>query len=129
MEEEVWRDIDGYEGYQVSNLGNVRSLDRTVKKEDGTVRFLKGKILKQFPSNRGYLLVRLCKDGKGKTYSVHRIVAKAFIPNERNLSECNHKSEVKTDNRAQNLEWCNREYNINYGTAIQRMVKKRFNKT
>lgn len=111
--EEIWKDIAGYEGlYKVSNKGRVYNL----KFE----RFM-GHI-----SNK-YMCVRLGKYGKQKNYKVHRLVAQAFIPNPDNLPFINHKDENKLNNCVDNLEWCTREYNVNYGTAIQRMkaTKKR----
>lgn len=107
MKEEEWRDIAGYEGkYQVSNLGHVKSLNygRTGKERILSLRTCKG----------GYLLVNLCKNGIVKCYSVHRLVARAFIENPDNLPQVNHKNQVKTDNTVQNLEWCTAEYNIRY---------------
>ena len=78
---EEWRDVVGYEGlYQVSNLGNVKSLDRLVICEDGFIRRMKGGLLKQ-QINHGYMNVRLYKNGVGKTVKVHRAVAMAFIDN------------------------------------------------
>ena len=106
---EEWRDIDGYEGlYQVSNLGRVKSLNYN---HTGTE-----KIMKPYKNTWGYLKVSLSKERKNKLISIHRLVAKAFISNPDNLPQVNHINEVKTDNRAVNLEWCNARYNSNYGT-------------
>lgn len=111
---EIWKDIAGYEGlYQVSNWGRVKSL-----------WFSKEKILKGGRNNKGYLSVLLCKDGKIKRHLIHRLVAEAFIPNPLNLSEVNHKSEDKLDNRVENLEWCDHKYNNNYGTRNDRISEK-----
>ena len=121
MEEEVWKDVVGYEGlYQVSNLGRVKSL--------GFDKWHKGRILKQsFDSKRNYLFVGLHKDGKIKQKNVHRLVAETFIPNPDNLPCVNHKDEDKTNNfvfvnkdgsvdlNKSNLEWCTVAYNTNYG--------------
>ena len=74
-------------------------------------------VLKPFINNRGYLRVVLQKDCEIKNYSVHRLVAEAFIPNTLNLPEVNHKNENKTDNRVENLEWCDHSYNNKYGIA------------
>lgn len=110
---EVWKEIEGYEGlYQVSTEGQVRSLNYN---HTG-----KTKILQQDTSKRGYKRVRLCKNGKSKPYSVHRLVALAFIPNPNNLPQVNHKDENKTNNVAWNLEWCTPAYNMNYGTRNKR---------
>lgn len=112
---EEWKNVvyDGvnYEGYQVSNTGEIRSLKT-------------GKILKQEKTNNGYLLTNLYKNGKRKKLLVHRLVAEAFIPNPLNLPEVNHKSENKQDNRVENLEYCDSSYNINYGNRNEKVAKK-----
>ena len=113
---EEWRPIEGYEGlYEVSNTGKVRSVDRYVKYSNGQIHLHKGKVLSPVKSNFGYLLVSLCCNGKYKSISVHRLVAQAFIENPDNLPEINHKNEDKTNNSVDNLEFCDRSYNNNYG--------------
>lgn len=95
MAEEIWKDVVGYEGlYKVSNLGNVYS--NYVHRS-----------LKQGNHRDGYKFVILNKNGKSKYMSVHRLVATAFIPNQDDLPEVNHKDEDKTNNCVDNLEWCN----------------------
>ena len=112
---EIWKDIEGYEGlYQVSNMGRVKSL--------GNNKTRKEKILKSSKSNRGYLVVHLYKEGKVKGYSIHRLVTSAFIPNPNNLPQVNHKDEDKTNNRVDNLEYCDSKYNLNYGTRTERIT-------
>lgn len=126
MNIEIWKDVPNYEGlYEVSNLGNVRSKDR--KKWNGKVFYTqKGRLLKQnFDGKGNYLFVGLYKDGKIKQINIHRLVAIAFIPNPNNLPCINHKNEVKTDNRAENLEWCTISYNSNYGQSIKNMIESR----
>lgn len=116
--EEKWKNIVGYEGlYQISNLGNIKSLNYKNTDEE--------KILKTKKNRGGYLLVGLYKNGKQKYYTVHRLVAEAFIPNPNNLPQVNHKDEDKTNNRVENLEWCSPQYNINYGNRNEKMAKSR----
>lgn len=99
-----WRDIEGYEGlYKVSEYGDVMSIGYKEKK-----------LLKQHDNGRGYLEVRLCKNGKNKHHRVHRLVATAFCEGADYFPEVNHIDEDKTNNHYSNLEWCTREYNIGY---------------
>lgn len=123
--EEIWKDIKDYEGlYQVSNLGNIKSLSR----KRGNQFDYQDIILKQ-GNWRGYKNVILQKDGKVKCYMVHRLVAQAFIPNDdpEYKTQVNHISEVKTENTVSNLEWCTPKYNMNYGTCLERGAEKRRN--
>lgn len=124
IEEEIYKDVAGYEGlYKVSNLGNVRSVGMWTNIRGGSKRFLKGRVLKSGKGKGGYLIVVLCKDGKQKTHTVHRLVAQAFIDNPNNLPEVNHIDENKENNVVTNLEWCSYSYNINYGTRNERHAK------
>ena len=122
---EVWKDIAGFEGlYQVSNLGNVRSLDRTeflTNQHNQYGRKRKGGVVKQFHDKRGYMVVTFSKGCKLKQLKVHRLVAMAFLPNLCNHPQVNHKDENKENNRVDNLEWCTNIYNANYGTRNERM--------
>lgn len=122
---EVWKDIEGYEGiYQVSNFGNVRSLDRIVQYIDGRIARFKGITRKPVKNQDGYLAVVLAKNrNEAKTVRIHRLVAAAFVPNSDDLPEINHKDEDKENNRADNLEWCDRLYNCRYGTRGERISK------
>ena len=119
MEKEIWKPIKGYDGlYEVSNLGRVRSLARTCKGRGNGRKPIRERILCSDVANNGYIRVRLSMDRHTKNRLVHRLVAEAFIPNPDNLPQVNHKNEVKTDNRAENLEWCTAKYNTNYGECI-----------
>ena len=124
---ENWKDIKGYEGfYQVSNLGRVKSLERDVYNYRGTlINHIEEKILASSLDRYGYQCVNLYKNGEGKKMRVHRLVAEAFIPNPENKPMVNHKNEVKSDNFVENLEWCDAQYNINFGTRTARMIKNR----
>ena len=127
--EEIWKDIEGFEGlYQVSNLGRVRSLDRyytaTHSRAIGTpVRYKKkGVILKLTLNKRlGYVYISLKVNGNVFTKSVHRLVGKAFVGGYFEGADINHKNEDKTDNRAENLEWCTRQYNLTYNGLSKRV--------
>lgn len=124
-ESENWKDVAGYEGfYQVSNKGNVRSVER--RDSRGCRR--RGRTLKPGHDGSGYPMVNLCKNGKQKTKKVHRLVAEAFLPNPESLSHVNHMDEVKDNNGLSNLEWCTHRYNMNYGTLIERASRARSKK-
>lgn len=108
MENEIWKDIPGYEGlYKVSSRGRIWSNRNSL-------------YLKPAVDKLGYFVVILYSAGRRKTIRVHRLVALAFIPNPNSYKEVNHKDENKANNNIENLEWCTRAYNVNYGTARQR---------
>lgn len=119
---EVWKRIRGYD-YAVSNIGRIKSIERVITMRNGQSRTIK-ETIKKPDLIRGYLVVDLYKDCKRRNFPIHRLVAKAFIPNPENLPQVNHKDEDKTNNRAENLEWCTVSYNNNYGTKIIRAAKK-----
>ena len=120
---EEWKAIQGYEGiYEVSNFGKVRSLPRYKRGNFDSKVFIEGKTIKQVKNNRGYYIVQLSKNNKVKNFSVHRLVAEAFIPNPNNFPQVNHKDEDKSNNRVSNLEWMTLKRNINYGTRNKRMA-------
>lgn len=124
----VRKPVKGYEGYyEVDQFGRVFSVDRVISVDDNGRKYekpLAGKQMKQGMHDKGYKTVSLTKDGKTKTFFVHRLVAEAFIENPDSLPMVNHKDEDKTNNFVENLEWCTNEYNLSYGTARQRRAKK-----
>lgn len=131
---EVWRNIEGYDSYQVSNLGRVRSLDRVVDTNILNVskRIHRGKILKLSLQDNGYVSVLLCKDGKSKKFWVHRLVGMAFQDICGEWFEgavINHKDETPSNNVATNLEWCTQKYNMNYNNVIRRKVSPKLKKS
>lgn len=104
---EIWKDIKGYEGkYQVSNLGNVKSLQYK--------RLGKERILIPYTSNRGYYTVALSMNSKKTVRTIHRLVAETFVENVEDLPMVNHIDGNKKNNRAENLEWCTQKYNIRH---------------
>ncbi len=122
-EQEIWKDIVGYEGiYQISNKGRVKSLKRKCKSIHG-YRTVPEKIYASCLDAYGYPIVTLHKEGKRKTRTVHRLVAEAFIDNPEGMTQINHIDEIKTNNFVENLEWCTIEYNNAYGTRIERLIK------
>ncbi len=124
---EVWRPVVGYEGcYEVSNHGRVRSCDRVHEQKGryGQIvrHFYKGQLLSP-RLRRCYMAVTFCIDNKLIAFSIHRLVAKAFVPNPDNLPCVNHKDECKTNNHADNLEWCSILYNNKYGERLDKVAK------
>lgn len=128
MSEEIWKPIEGYDYYEVSNKGRVRSLDReisfsTYKYDTDYVK--KGRILKPVISTSGYYTVSLIGNDKSrKVCRIHRLVAQAFIPNPNNYPIINHKNEIRTDNRVENLEWCTPMYNNHYSNVGKKVGEK-----
>lgn len=107
----IVKDIVGYEGlYIIDNLGNVVSLP----KHQGRRIHNKYRILKPKLNRAGYLEICLSKDRKEKTFLLHRLLAKHFIPNPENLENVNHINGIKTDNRLENLEWCSKQQNTKH---------------
>lgn len=108
---EIWKDIEDYPNYQVSNLGRVRSKERISKCCYNSTRKVKEKTLKLFIDKKGYYDVCLFKDGK-HTKKVHKLVAKAFLPNDNDYPCINHIDGNKLNNRIDNLEWCTYSHNV-----------------
>lgn len=106
---EIWKQLKQNKEYQISNLGNVK----------------RGKqIIKIRKNKEGYCYVDIFVDDKRKTMSVHRLVAQTFIANPQNKPQVNHIDENKSNNNVENLEWCTRSYNINYGNRNEIVAKK-----
>ena len=121
--EEIWKDIEGYEGlYQISNLGRVKSLERTITVGLRRKVRKKEKIMK-FTIRSGYYNLVLRKNGKRKSKQVHRLVADAFIPKVEGKNIVNHINFNRKDNRAENLEWCTQAENVKH--SIYNMKKRK----
>ena len=121
---ETWKAIKGFEKqYEVSNIGNVRSIDRVVKHyREGFTRKYKGTSKATRLTSDGYLKCNLKNNGERFDFRVHRLVAEAFIPNIDNKPVINHKNGIKTDNRVENLEWCTVSENVIHATRT-RLIK------
>lgn len=120
--EEIWKDVSGYEGiYQVSNLGRVKSLERTVIDKNNHPKHIKGCLMTGCDNGRGYFSVIFHKNGISVRKYIHRLVAQAFIPNPMNLPEVNHKDENSRNNIVTNLEWTTYLENRIYGTRLERL--------
>lgn len=121
--EEQWKTAiyDGivYDNYQVSDWGRVKSLNY--------LHTGKERVLKIRKTKCGYLRVTLYKNGKKKWCLVHRLVVETFLENPDNLPCVNHRNEIKTDNRVENLEYCTVAYNNSYGTRLERVSEKKIN--
>lgn len=119
MKIEYWTAVVGFEGlYEVSSFGRIRSIGQGIGCKPN------GGILTPRFNNDGYLQIHLRKNGKDYSLKIHRIVAQAFIPNPHNLPCVNHKDEDKTNNSVENLEWCDRSYNVNYGSRNSKVAIK-----
>lgn len=123
--QEIWKDIVGYEGlYQVSNLGRVKVLPKTIhygwynNKVVNQEEMIKKNTLR---NKSGYYFTTLTKDKVRHFFQIHRLVAEAFLPNPNNYECVNHKDENKTNNNVDNLEWCTRKYNANYGSRNKKI--------
>lgn len=121
---EIWKPICGYETlYEISNLGNVKSLSRIYfsGRNNSTKKVIGSYIMKPRYTKVGYCRVVLTKNGVSKDKYIHRLVAETFLPNSDNLTDVNHINENKHDNRVENLEWGSHVDNCNYGTRNERL--------
>ena len=124
MQKEIWKDIEGYEGlYQVSNFGRVKSLDRYIPHSLGGNAFVKEKVLSCESKKYRYKRVSLYSDGGSTGCLIHRLVAKAFIPNPENKPYVNHLDGNRLNNKASNLEWCTAKENTHHAieNGLQRV--------
>ena len=115
---EQWKPVKGFKNYRVSNLGRVKSVDHYANSKGGTQTFRHGSLVKGFPTNCGYVNVRLSTyiNGKQKMKNclVYRLVAEAFIPNPTKLPQVNHIDGNKENNNVANLEWVSRSTNVQH---------------
>lgn len=119
---EIWKDIKDYEGmYQVSNLGNVRSLDYFVNSWRGP-RLKKGKMMNPTDNGNGYKIVSLSKENLRKNHYLHRLVAEAFLEKPNGCDVINHKDYNRSNNNAENLEWTTQLENIRYSQPNRRYL-------
>ena len=121
---EIWKDVIGFENeYEISNLGNLRSKERFVKHYKGGLRKYKSSLKNQRLNSNGYKRCNLKSNGKRFDFTIHQLVAKAFLDNDIDRNFVNHKNGIKTDNRIENLEWVTLSENTIHA------VKKRLIKT
>lgn len=112
---EVWKDVLGYENYyQISSHGRIRSVQRSIIYKNGKHYNYESKFLKLLIDKYGYYRVNLNKDNKMSTQNIHRLVAIHFIPNPENFLQINHINGIKSDNKVENLEWCDTYHNLNH---------------
>lgn len=126
MNSEVWKVVDFNLGYEVSNMGNLRSMDRFITNSLNITRFYKGKDIKYKPDKNGYFIYKFLIEGKYKHYKIHRLIAETFIPNPNNLPQVNYKDGDKTNNRINNLEWITNRNNLIH--AIKTGLRKYHNR-
>ncbi len=124
---EQWKPIDGWKDlYEVSNVGRIHALERTVYFIDGRIRIFPEHIMvNQTNPATGYVMVPLSRDNRTRHYYVHRLVAKAFVPNPENKKYVNHLDGIRCHNTFDNLEWSTHQENIQhaYATGLARILR------
>lgn len=117
--QEEWKDIEGYEGlYQISDWGRIKSLERNYFNGKGWLK-IEEHIMKPFTDKDGYQLVRLKKDGCGRTLRIHRLVAQTYLPNGDKKPYVDHIDGNTSNNCVWNIRWCTQKENLNYPLAKQ----------
>lgn len=117
QEHEIWKAVKGYDkSYMVSTLGRVKSLERYVMRKGGGSIKVRERVLKERYAPNGYASVILYKNGTPKKYSIHRLVAIAFIDNPKNKPYVNHKDGNKVNNCVSNIEWCTQYENMRHAS-------------
>ena len=120
---EIWKDVIGYEGiYQVSNLGRIK---RVANNHLCNIKYQGEYYLKPLDNGKGYLRMKLSKNGHSKRVMLHRIIAEAFINNPKNKKVINHINCDKKDNRIENLEWCSQSENVLHSVKLGRWIQGR----
>lgn len=114
---ELWKDIKGFEGlYQISNYGRIRGLLR-MKQNGSKQNIVLDRIKPSYKAYKGYYICNLWKNGVQHTLKTHRLVGIHWVNNPHNYPQLNHKDKDKSNNRADNLEWCTNEYNLKHSWA------------
>lgn len=124
VESEIWKDIPGFDNYQASSLGRIRTLDRYVSHKLAGLSLVNGRVRITAVDLRGYESIAIVEDKKRHYYRVHRLVAITFLPNPLNLPQVNHKNLIKTDNRVSNLEWCTPKQNMEHAHSLKKFHPK-----
>lgn len=121
---ELWKDVVGYESYyEVSNLGRVRSKERVLPHNINKGNYVKKSKVLSTQIRKGYVFVCVCVNGIRKALPVHRVVAKAFLPNPENKAQVNHIDGDKTNNKLENLEWATAKENVDHAVRTG-LIKK-----
>jgi len=119
---EIWKQYNSF--YEVSNMGQVRSMTRMVRSTHGGEYLKEGRTLKQYDNGNGYMQIQICINGHNKTERVHVLVARTFLENPLNLPKVNHKDTNKLNNKYSNLEWCTQAFNVEHATKAGLMIKE-----